>query len=86
MNKSKPSNTSNIQASRYQSAYNDISEELNAFEQKYRMASRDCYKRFNAGELGDNADFFEWTGLYETFLLYRKRLETLEAQKQGCKN
>ncbi len=76
MNEHNLSNTSNIQASRYQSPLEEISAELTAFEQKYAMSSEDCYQRFNDGELGDDADFFEWTGLYETFLQHRKRLKT----------
>ena len=67
-----------IQIAKYRSAMKDISRELTAFEQKYAMSSEDCYQRFNDGELGDDADFFEWTGLYETFLSYRKTLNELE--------
>lgn len=52
-----------IQVAKYRSAMKDISRELTAFEQKYAMSSEDCYQHFNAGELGDNADFFDWTVL-----------------------
>jgi len=60
---------------------NDIFQDLAAFEQKYAMSSEDCYNRFNNGELGDDADFFEWTGLYEILILYRKRADMIEAGK-----
>jgi hypothetical protein len=70
-----------IQIAKYRAAMKDISRELTAFEQKYAMSSEDCYHRFNNGELGDDADFFEWTGLYENLLLYRKRADMLEAEK-----
>lgn len=70
-----------IQIAKYRSEMKDISQELAAFEQKYAMSSEDCYQRFNAGELGDDADFFEWTGLYEILILYRKRAEMIEAGK-----
>jgi hypothetical protein len=29
------------------------------------MESETFYRRFEAGELGDAMDFFEWAGLYE---------------------
>jgi hypothetical protein len=35
------------------------------FEQRYNMDSTVFYRRFEAGELGDAMDFFEWAGLYE---------------------
>ena len=67
-----------FQIARYRKAITGIDDELKVFEQKYTMSSEECYRRFNSGELGDEADFFEWTGLYENFLLYRKRMAMLK--------
>lgn len=39
--------------------------DLREFERRYRMESATFYRRFEAGELGDAMDFFEWAGLYE---------------------
>lgn len=39
--------------------------DIHSFEEKYQMESGDFYERFEAGELGDDADFFEWSGLIE---------------------
>ncbi len=39
--------------------------DLQQFEQRYKMDSGVFYRRFEAGELGDAMDFFEWAGLYE---------------------
>lgn len=39
--------------------------DLRDFEQRYSMESTVFYCRFEAGELGDATDFFEWAGLYE---------------------
>ena len=39
--------------------------DLGAFEVQYGMDSATFYQRFEAGELGDAMDFFEWAGLYE---------------------
>jgi hypothetical protein len=40
-------------------------ERLAAFERQYKMASEDFVVKFNAGELGDDADWFEWQYLLE---------------------
>jgi hypothetical protein len=39
--------------------------DLDDFEKGYAIESPVFYQRFEAGELGDAADFFEWAGLYE---------------------
>jgi len=39
--------------------------DLREFEQRYSMSSSSFYERFEAGELGDAMDFFEWAGVYE---------------------
>jgi len=51
---------------------------LKTFEQKYRMASDDFYARFHAGKMGDDADFFEWSALYDMAETLRGRLQELE--------
>lgn len=35
-------------------------ETIRYFEKKYGMRTEDFYKRFLAGELGDDMDLFEW--------------------------
>ena len=39
--------------------------DLREFEKRYGMDSATFYRQFEAGELGDAMDFFEWSGLYE---------------------
>jgi hypothetical protein len=39
--------------------------DLREFERRYGMDSAVFYRCFEAGELGDAMDFFEWTGMYE---------------------
>lgn len=43
----------------------DLRERLKGFEERYQMSSKVFYQRFQAGELGDSADFFEWNTYYE---------------------
>lgn len=66
-----------IQIARYQAAINRLKPDLEKFEKRFDMSSEDCYQRFNAGELGDDGDIFEWVSLYESTLLYRKRIQML---------
>jgi|GEM_PF-3485936 len=43
----------NAQESKYR-------EEIEKYERKYKMDSKEFLKKFDAGELGDNEDFFHW--------------------------
>jgi hypothetical protein len=36
------------------------------------------YREFEAGNLGDEGDFFEWSSLYENVLLYESRVKKIE--------
>ena len=53
---------------------------LEAFEREYQMSSDDFYGRFHAGELGDAADFFEWSAFYDMAQILRQRLQQLEIE------
>jgi hypothetical protein len=72
-----------IQIARYQTNIKQISNELQEFEKKFNMSSEECYRRFESGELGDAGAVFEWVGLYENILLYKKRIKMLEAAVKG---
>ncbi|MBE9226220.1 hypothetical protein IQ264_12375 [Phormidium sp. LEGE 05292] len=43
----------------------DLDRRLKIFETKYQMSSEDFHQRFQAGELGDSMEFFEWNTYYE---------------------
>ena len=43
----------------------EIGERLQGYEGKYGMDSEQFYRRFMAGELGDEIDYVEWAGFYE---------------------
>ena len=43
----------------------DLEQKLKNFETKYQMSSSDFYQEFQAGKLGDEIDFFEWSVFYE---------------------
>jgi hypothetical protein len=53
---------------------------LEAFEREYQMSSAEFHQRFHAGELGDAADFFEWSAFYDMAQSLRQRLQMLEIE------
>jgi hypothetical protein len=52
--------------------------DLRQFEMRYSMSSSSFQQRFEAGELGDAMDFFEWSGLYELHQDLKTRVQRLE--------
>ena len=50
---------------RYRQRLGRYANDLRQFEQRYGFDSEVFYHRFEAGELGDATDYFEWAGLYE---------------------
>ncbi len=43
----------------------DLESRLKQFEEVYQMPSEHFHQHFQAGELGDDIDFFEWNAYYE---------------------
>jgi len=66
-----------METAKYRDSIDQINCELEKFETTYKMSSDQFYQKFEAGELGDDEDFFEWSGLYENVLLYKKKGERL---------
>lgn len=60
----------------------NLAKDLAFFEKRYQLSSEECYSRFKSGELGDAADFFEWTGIYE---VYQSNESTLQQLKEVLK-
>ena len=54
-----------VALSRHRDRWKRYEHELRQFEERYGMDSETFYQRFEAGELGDDMDFFEWAGVYE---------------------
>jgi len=50
---------------------------LRAFEAQYEMSSDDFYKRYEQGELGDAADFMEWSSFYDMAQSVQQQLNRL---------
>lgn len=46
----------------------ELQRELLALEMKHAMTSADFYRRYRAGELGDDLDMIVWAGRYRQYL------------------
>lgn len=40
---------------------------LKSYEKRHKMQSTEFFKAFTAGNLGDDAEWFDWIFLYETY-------------------
>ncbi len=63
---------------RYRTRLERYERELREFEQQYQVDSHVFYQRFEAGEMGDAMDYFEWAGLYELRQALVAKIELLE--------
>ncbi|HRQ37745.1 MAG TPA: hypothetical protein PLD25_07505 [Chloroflexota bacterium] len=59
-----------------------LAERLQFFEQQYNLPSADFYQKFQNGELGDDADLFEWSAFYQMWLSIQARLQTLQSKPE----
>jgi len=53
-------------------------ERLTTFERRYGMASEEFAAKFNAGKLGDDADWFEWQYVLDAYQETLRQLQLLE--------
>jgi len=48
--------------------FDELCEQLRAFELRYGYSTIEFYRRFLSGELGDDDDLLLWAGLYHLYL------------------
>lgn len=53
----------------------ELAAELRGFEEEYEMSSDEFHRSFNAGEMGDDIDFFDWDATYCMYLGLRKSID-----------
>lgn len=56
-------------------------QQCRAFEQQYSLSSDEFLKRFEAGELGDAADYFDWYAAQRGADLWQRRFTILTGVK-----
>jgi hypothetical protein len=57
-----------------------LREDLAGFEQRYAMTSADFFARYQAGQMGDDADVFEWNALYKMYTRLADAVKILRSQ------
>ncbi len=60
---------------------NQYRERLAAFEKSHKMTSEQFAAKFSAGELGDNAEWFEWEFARDALKETDRQLKLLESVK-----
>lgn len=58
----------------------DLEHDLAEFEQQYQMKSEEFFRRWQAGDLDDAADFMDWNALYQMAHEIRERLVVLQTE------
>ena len=57
-----------------------LREDLARFEQRYAITSADFFARYQAGQMGDDADVFEWNVLYRLHARLADAAKSLRSQ------
>ncbi|MBU2483370.1 MAG: hypothetical protein KJ760_19975 [Proteobacteria bacterium] len=58
-----------------------LKKDLTELEKKFDMDSSTFFEKWKSGLMGDDADSFEWSALYQMFLRAKRRLELLGANE-----
>jgi hypothetical protein len=67
-----------IEINRLKQEQQRLKTELTKFESTYQVTSEACQQKFEAGELGDAVEFFEWTSVYSIYQRNEHMLRLLE--------
>ena len=63
-----------------QAQLSQLQADLAEFEQKYNLSSTEFYRRFQAGQTGDDMDYVEWASLVQMADNLHKRLRLLTGE------
>ena len=55
---------------------------LKAFEQKYQLSTQAFLKKFETGQLGDEADYFDWYAFAKLLAKWRKAQSAIRSAIQ----
>lgn len=51
--------------------------EMENFEKKYNISSKEFLKKFNNGEIGDDLEYFEWSAYVDSYNKIKERQKIL---------
>jgi len=57
---------------------NEVRADLDQFERQYGLESSEFHERFESGEMGDDMDFFDWSGTWRVYQSILKSLKTFD--------
>ena len=63
---------------KYQQELKVLMRKLRRYEHKYQLKSPEFARRFQSGELKDEADYFEWQALWRIYNRLNEKLEILK--------
>ena len=49
-------------------SFEELSERLQKYEEKYGLSTIEFYRRFSLGQMGDDDDLIAWAGYYHLYL------------------
>lgn len=49
-----------------------ITKRLSLYENQYQLESEDFFNRYSQGQMGDEANFIQWTNDYQHYMVIRK--------------
>jgi hypothetical protein len=56
----------------------EYTSDLESFERKYKMSSKEFIQKFESGDLGDDAEWFDFLFAYRAYEHVRKKLKLIE--------
>ncbi len=71
-----------LEQERTQRELADLDARLRAFEADFSMPSEEFYRRYEAGELGDSAEFMEWASFCDMHTAAHQRLQWLMGKSE----
>ena len=60
----------------------ELQQRLRAFEQQYQLATEEFYRQYEAGQLGDSADFMEWSSFYDMWRSSQQYLDCCAGMRE----
>lgn len=66
-----------VEAAEAQQDVEELRTDLLKFEEQFGMITEEFYNRFEAGEMGDSADFIEWASFFDMYRHAKERLAAL---------
>lgn len=55
----------------------ELQQGLRSFEQQYQLTTEEFYRQYEAGKLGDSADFMQWSSFYDMWRSSQQYLDWL---------